>query len=169
MLDLAGVRERTEVGSRYLLKRGGFRLLKIHENRGFCALIEAVVGMIPVYIRDPRLSASLRKMENPALPCDERWTHYVQNGWGPPGSDHHKKTQRALGSRRGAAPSLKRINPVCARPVSCASNSNLFHMKDGLSPSHVVTALEKSWNPDGIGHDKTLSLQFWYRVIERRT
>ena len=57
---------------------------------------------------------------------------------------------------KGRRAFLKEDESVRARPVSCASNSNLFHMKDGLSPSHVVTALEKSWNPDGIGHEKTL-------------
>ena len=134
VLDLAGARfvgtrETTELGC--LLKRADFGLLKIHKNRGFCALIEAVaawnVSMPRIVCCDACFrytyeilgSASLRKIENPALPCDERWTHYVQNGWKYLGSDRHKK--RALNSRRGAGPSSKKVCPVHARLVSCTS------------------------------------------------
>lgn len=47
MLDLqmptfTGAMERTEMEFNNLLKRAGFRILKIHKNRGLCALIEAV-------------------------------------------------------------------------------------------------------------------------------
>jgi hypothetical protein len=44
MLTFTGAMERTEVEFESLLKRAGFRILKIHKNRGFCALIEAVAA-----------------------------------------------------------------------------------------------------------------------------
>jgi len=42
MLTFTGAMERTEVEFDSLLKRAGFKILKMHKNRGFCALIEAV-------------------------------------------------------------------------------------------------------------------------------
>ena len=44
MLTFTGAMERTEVEFDSLLRRAGFRILKIHKNRGFCALIEAVAA-----------------------------------------------------------------------------------------------------------------------------
>lgn len=42
MLTFTGAMGRTEMEFNNLLKRAGFRILKIHKNRGLCALIEAV-------------------------------------------------------------------------------------------------------------------------------
>ena len=42
ILTFTGALEKTEVVFDGLLRKAGFRILKIHKNRGFCALIEAV-------------------------------------------------------------------------------------------------------------------------------
>ena len=44
MLTFTGAMERTEVEFSSLLKSAGFKILNIHKNRGFCALIEAVAA-----------------------------------------------------------------------------------------------------------------------------
>ena len=44
MLTFTSVMERTEVEFNGFLNKAGFRILKIHKNRGFCALIEAVAA-----------------------------------------------------------------------------------------------------------------------------
>lgn len=44
MLTFTGAMERTEVEFVTLLERARFKILRIHKNRGFCALIEAVAA-----------------------------------------------------------------------------------------------------------------------------
>lgn len=44
MLTFTGAMERTEVEFVRLLERARFKILGIHKNRGFCALIEAVAA-----------------------------------------------------------------------------------------------------------------------------
>ena len=44
MLALCGSVERTEVEFDGLLKRAGFKILKIHKGRGLCSLIEAAAA-----------------------------------------------------------------------------------------------------------------------------
>ena len=44
MLTFTGAMERTELEFVSLLERARFKILRIHKNRGFCALIEAVAA-----------------------------------------------------------------------------------------------------------------------------
>jgi len=65
ILTFTGAMERMEVEFMSLLERARFKILRIHKNRGFCALIEAVAGLRVGYLLSFRLRSHTPRCSHP--------------------------------------------------------------------------------------------------------